>query len=170
LKRTTSLALIAFLLAPIPAVGQQRVGTFAHQSAQRALPAPYLSIQQGASNARLIAFGLLGGAAGMVVGGLAGAVIGANDDDDPDSEWVNALRGSVIGGSIGESISLAAGVHLANGRRGNFLLGTLASLAIGAAGTALVIENQDPPAAPIILTATPIAQLIATILIERKGR
>jgi hypothetical protein len=127
------------------------------------------AVQQQRSTTRLVTFGLLGGGIGLVAGGLLGAVIG-NDEDDSEHGWIDALRGSVIGGTIGESIGLAGGVHLANHRQGSFSLGALASLAIGGVGAALVVENQDPPAAPIILVATPIAQLIATILIERKSR
>ncbi|MEX2283077.1 MAG: hypothetical protein WEE89_11390 [Gemmatimonadota bacterium] len=127
------------------------------------------ALQQTRSTPRLVTFGVLGGGVGLVAGGLIGAVIG-NDEDDTENGWIDALRGSVIGGTIGESIGLAGGVHLANDRQGSLALSTLASLAIGGLGAALVVENQDPPAAPIILVATPIAQLIATILIERKGR
>ena len=156
---------LLLLLLASPAAAQQRLNTFTP-----ALRPEFALQAQQRSTSRLASFGLLGGGLGLVAGGLLGAVVGGNDSDDPDEAWVNALQGSVIGATIGESIGLGSGVHLANDRRGNFVLGTVASLAIGAAGAALVFENQDPPAAPIILAATPIAQLIATIMIERRAR
>ena len=164
-NRPLVLFLLLLLLLPIPMAAQQRLNPFTPSVR------PEFALQaQPRSTTRLASFGLLGGGIGLVAGGLLGALIGGNDSDDPDEAWVNALQGSVIGATIGESIGLASGVHLANDRRGNFVLGTVASLAIGAAGAALVFENQDPPAAPIILAATPIAQLIATIMIERRAR
>ncbi len=156
---------LALLLLPLPALGQFR----AQPRFSTPESPPNVAFQQQRSTPRLVTYGLLGGAAGLVAGGLIGAVIG-NDEDDTENGWIDALRGSVIGGTIGESIGLAGGVHFANARQGNLALGALASLAIGGVGAALVIENQDPPAAPIILALTPITQLVATILIERKGR
>jgi hypothetical protein len=160
-------ALLALLL-PVPASGQTRLqSAFAANSTPS--PSRSLASQQQRSTARMVTFGLVGGVAGLLGGGLAGAFIG-NDEDDVENGWIDALRGSVIGGTIGESVGLAIGVHFGNDRQGNLVLGTLASLAIGAVGTALVVENQDPPAAPIILTMTPLAQFAATVLIERKTR
>jgi hypothetical protein len=131
-------------------------------------PVAAVVVQEQRSTSRLVAFGLLGGAGGLVAGGLLGAVIGGNGEDDPDEEWIEALYGSAIGGTIGESIGLATGVHFANNRRGNWAIGSLVSLAIGGLGVKLAYENQDAPEAPIILSATVIAQLLATIAIERR--
>jgi hypothetical protein len=125
--------------------------------------------QSQASTTRLVASGLIGGAAGLAIGGLAGAVIGGTNSEG-EEEWIDAVWGSAIGGTVAESIGLAAGVHLSNRREGSLLLGMLASLAIGGVGLAVLAENQDPPIAPVVLIATPLAQLAATIGIERATR
>jgi hypothetical protein len=122
--------------------------------------------QEAASTTRMVIGGLLGGAVGLVGGGLLGAVIGS--DDESEENWVKALQGAVIGGTIGESLGLAVGVHLGNRRQGNLPLGMVASTAIGIAGLLALYGNEDPPVGPILLTATPLAQLATTILIERR--
>jgi hypothetical protein len=127
-------------------------------------------MQQGqASTTRLVVGGLLGGAAGFAIGALVGAVIGGANGDS-EEEFVDAVWGSAVGATVAESIGLAAGVHLSNRREGNLLLSALASLAIGGAGLAILVENQDPPIAPAVLVAAPLAQLAAAIGIARATR
>lgn len=108
--------------------------------------------------------GLLGGAAGFVGGFYVGALLADGDDADD----LDFLSGGVAGATIGEGLLLPLGVHLANDRQGSFLTSAAASLAIAAAGLlALQAAHYDPPAAPIVLVAVPVAQLVASIAIER---
>jgi hypothetical protein len=59
-------------------------------------------------------------------------------------------------------------VHLANGSRGSYTTSALASLGIAAAGLlALQAVHYDPPGAPIVLIAVPVAQIATSIAIER---
>ena len=117
------------------------------------------------SNSKMVAYGLLTGAAGFLVGGLVGAVL-AGDTGDSDT-WVGALQGAVVGGTVGESLMLPIGVHLANDRRGDLLLSMPASVLIGAGG-ALVGRKLDREGKSwAVLILTPMAQLAASIAIER---
>jgi hypothetical protein len=103
--------------------------------------------------------GVVGGAVGLFAGALVGARI--TEDDCEDCALVGGVYGAVAGGSAG----LALGVHLANGGRGPFLPTLAASLAIGGAGLGLAVLAD----APEVMIPVPVAQLVATILIERSG-
>lgn len=117
------------------------------------------------SNSKMAAYGLLTGAAGFLVGGLVGAVL-AGDTGDSDT-WVGALQGAVVGGTVGESLMLPIGVHLANDRRGDLLLSMPASLLIGAGGALIGRKLDREGKSWAVLILTPIAQLAASIAIER---
>ena len=123
-----------------------------------------------ASTERLVLYGVGGGAVGLLAGGFLGAAVGGRDllNRCDFEQWVCALHASLAGAVIGESAGLALGVHLGNHRQGRYLPAMLTSLLIGAAGAALALELEDPEA-PFILTLTPALQLVATILIERRG-
>ncbi len=114
----------------------------------------------------MVAAGLGGGVVGFVVGGY----IGARLSDDPNNyEDLDALAGGLAGGTIGESLLLPVAVHLTNHRRGKVLPAMLASTALGVGGVWLAIATQDSAPLPgIILSLTPIAQLISSITIERR--
>jgi hypothetical protein len=59
------------------------------------------------STARLLAGGVLGGAAGVAVGGLTGAYIGANhckDEGNPDS--CHGIEGLLYGAAAGNTLSI----------------------------------------------------------------
>jgi hypothetical protein len=117
------------------------------------------------SNAKMAAYGLLTGAAGLLVGGLVGAAL-SGDREDADS-WVESLEGAVIGSTIGESLMLPVGVHLANDRRGDLLLSMPASLVIGVSGAAIARRYDSKKQSLPILILTPLAQIVASIAIER---
>jgi hypothetical protein len=117
------------------------------------------------SDAKMAAYGFMTGAAGFIVGGLVGAAL-SGDSDDNDS-WVKALQGAVIGGTVGESLMLPVGVHLANDRQGDLLWSMPASLAIGVTGAAIGRRFERTGKAWPILILTPLAQLVASIAIER---
>ena len=165
----TSRRLAALLLLTVgaPASAQFRAPAAArpvHAPARTAAPpgAP--------STGRLLAGGLLGGAVGVLVGGGAGAAIGGARDCDAE-QWVCALHGLMAGAAIGTSLGIPWGTHLAGGRRGPVVASTLASLAVGAAGVAVMRgSHYDPPWTPIALVATPVAQLALSAALERGRR
>lgn len=117
------------------------------------------------SEAKMAAYGALTGAAGLLLGGLVGAAL-SGDRDEADS-WVEALQAAVIGGTVGESLMLPVGVHLANDRQGDLLLSMPASLAIGVAGAALARNVDSKKKNLPLLILTPVAQLVASIAIEK---
>jgi hypothetical protein len=107
--------------------------------------------------ALLVLSGVLGGAAGLVGGALAGARITQGDCEDC------GLVGGIYGGIAGWSTGIPLGVHLANGRRGKLLPSLLASLAIGGAGLGVAVAANRAD----LLIPVPVAQLVTSILIER---
>lgn len=117
------------------------------------------------SNAKMAAYGLLAGAAGFLVGGLVGAAL-SGEPNQTDS-WVESLQGAMVGGTMTESLMLPVGVHLANDRRGDLLLSMPASFLIGATGAFVGRRVESTGRAWPILVLTPIAQLVASIAIER---
>ena len=122
------------------------------------------ALAQSRSAPALLAGGLIGGAVGTLGGFYVGAVLGSDDDDDD----LDFLGTGVAVATIGEGLLLPLGVHVANGSRGSYMSSALASLGLAAGGLlALEAAHYDPPAAPIILIAVPIAQLAASIAIER---
>jgi hypothetical protein len=74
------------------------------------------------------------------------------------------LVGVVYGGIVGGSAFLPLGVHLANGRRGNFGLSLLTSLAIGAAGLGVAYATNEGA----VMLPVPVLQIVSSILIERR--
>ena len=69
------------------------------------------------------------------------------------------------------ALGMAAGVHLGNGRRGNFVKDLLATTLIGAAGIVHFYAtggNEDGIPTPIIL-ATPFLQLSVSVAVERSS-
>ena len=126
----------------------------------------YAAVQfETGSAEKMVAYGLLTGAAGLLLGGLVGAAL-SGDTDDSDS-WVKGLQGAVIGATIGESLMLPVGVHIGNGRQGELLWSMPASLAIGVAGAAISREFESRGKAWPFMILTPIAQLAASMAIER---
>jgi hypothetical protein len=119
------------------------------------------------SDAKMATYGLLTGAAGFLVGGLVGAAMGVGNDADDDDSWVQSLAGAVVGGTVGESLMLPIGVHIANDRRGDLLWSMPASLGIGTLGVVLARNVNSKSKAWPIYVLTPIAQLAASIAIER---
>ena len=152
------LLLVALLLICAPAAFGQR---------------PRYSVQfqalefETGSSTKMAVYGLATGTAGFLLGGLVGAAL-SGDRDDHDS-WVESLQGAVIGGTVGESLMLPLGVHLANDRRGDLLLSMPASLAIGVGGALIGRRLERTGKAWPVLILTPIAQLAASMAIERNS-
>jgi hypothetical protein len=109
---------------------------------------------------RLVMGGLGLGVVGVFVGGYAGAKLEQNSGCGYDDYC--GLAGALLGATVGETILMPAGVHLANGERGSYLL------AVGAAGlvatSAWVIALGSNDAAPLL--AIPVGQLITAAVIE----
>jgi hypothetical protein len=120
------------------------------------------SKQQQGSIIWPIGGGILGGAIGFFGGGFAGAYIeiGATPGS---SEW-EGLAGFIIGAAIGEAVLMPLGVHLGNGRRGNFGRALLTSVAM--VGASCAAAAAYPPFI-VVVALTPIWQLPTCVRIER---
>jgi hypothetical protein len=105
----------------------------------------------------------LGGLGAATVGTFGGALVGAKATTRYPCEDCG-LEGLIYGGVAAGSTLLPLGVHLANGRRGNYRAALLASLGIGAAGLGVAIASQEGA----VMLAVPVLQLVSSIAIERK--
>jgi hypothetical protein len=113
---------------------------------------------------------IIGGVAGVALGipvGMAAALPAVAACKGDESCLLPVLAGAVIG----ESVGVPFGVHVAEGRRGNLFLSTLASVGItglGMAAIGYVGDSGTPPVAVSVLV--PIAQIAASTYIERRTR
>lgn len=134
-------------------------------------PAPLLAIpgaapaeardgEAGGSTSAMVLGGVLGAGAGTVAGWLVGAYV----DGEPDPDCIDFCFGPalVLGTLAGEALGLAAGVHLANGRRGSLPLSVLTSAGILAAGIMVGHEHAGT------LVLVPVSQLVGAIWMERE--
>lgn len=115
--------------------------------------------------AKMVVGGLIGGAAGLYLGGvfganLSGGGLSANDVSGGGS-W-NDLGNALLFGAIGESLGMALGIHVANKRQGSYWRD-----AVAVAGTGLILLI---PAAAIdnAWVIIPVAQLWSGIVVERR--
>jgi hypothetical protein len=118
----------------------------------------------------LAASGVLGGAAGWILGTVAigfplARALPATDDD-------RSTPGVIIGFEIGQALGIATGVHLANGRRGDFRKSLYLSAAAAALGTALLWTDDfdavfETRRSQAILITVPVVQIIASIYSAR---
>ena len=113
----------------------------------------------------LVAGGLTAGVVGFFGFGIAGALI-ASGMSDNQGDGYEALGGFAIGALVGESVFLPLGVHLVNRRQGDYGVSLLASAGIAALGLGLTGALQDMGI--VFLPAIPLAQLVASISLERK--
>ncbi|HEX2091142.1 MAG TPA: hypothetical protein VHG28_02025 [Longimicrobiaceae bacterium] len=120
----------------------------------------------GAGSPRLLR-PVLGGIAGGTVGALVGFGVGLGLNRGCTGDEI-CLIPALLGSIVGESLGVPLGVHLAEGRRGSLLLGAGASLGIAGVGLAgmAVLGDSGPPAQGIAVLV-PVAQLAASIAIER---
>jgi hypothetical protein len=110
---------------------------------------------------------VLGGVLGFLAGGAAGLAAGSARDCGDDDFC--ALRWGAIGATAGTSVGIPVGTYVAGGRRGPLATSAALSLALGAAGVAgMDATHYDAPWAPIILAATPVAQLAVSVGLERR--
>jgi hypothetical protein len=129
-----------------------------------------------ASIYRMIQGGVLGAAAGWLVGGLAVGVPLAStnpfgSDALDDGVWT---PGMILGLELGQAVGIPVAVHLANGRQGNLRASLMASAVLATAGTLLLwtgdVEALEEPGRLTVLVAVPIAQLVTSIWLERRRR
>ncbi len=121
--------------------------------------------EQGGQSERSIG-GAIGAGVGLgLLGWLAGALVGAAIESDCREDYCQ-LEGIFFGGAAGGTAGMALGVHLGNGRRGNFALDLLAAAAVWGAGIGLALAAEDEGAVAV-LVAIPIVQLGVTVAVER---
>jgi hypothetical protein len=101
---------------------------------------------------------------GLVLGGLGftSAFFLSAELKDLDVYHDDVTDPFIIGSGFG-ALGLATGVHLGNGRRGNWLLTTLTSGLMGAVGTKIIVESEEPE---VWVAVVPALQLAATIAVE----
>ncbi len=109
---------------------------------------------------------VLAGLGAGAVGWLSGLIIGANLTDRGE---YGALIGGFWGSAIGGTLGIATGVHLANGRRGNFGYDILMAGGVWMTGAMVLpmLGGADAGVAAFML-GVPIVQLFATASIELK--
>ncbi|HEX2091714.1 MAG TPA: hypothetical protein VHG28_04895 [Longimicrobiaceae bacterium] len=165
-SRLLTLLAVVLILVTSPLAAQLRPAPLPPAHAARvSLPAAALDRGDGASLPLLAVGGVVGGTVGVFVGAVAGMYTACAPRPDEEGCF---LRGLMPGVVAGESLLLPVGVHLVNGRRGSFGLSLLASAGLGAAGWGLLeATHYNEPAAPVIVTVVPLAQLAAAIAIER---
>jgi hypothetical protein len=127
-------------------------------------PLPDNGLEQS-SPGRSYLLGAALGAAGFAAGGLVGFSLDLTDCTNQD---YCGFDGLFIGGAIAGTLGLAWGVHLGNDRRGSLPLDMLTAAAIwgvGMGGAAL--SGWEEPYTLIAAIGVPIAQLFATVAVER---
>ena len=156
----------AVLLAPAGRAQRQTAPFPTHPAPlllapRRAGPAlPVASADSSRDAIRLVMGGLGLGVVGVVLGGYAGARIEENGGCAGDDFC--GLAGAVVGATVGETILLPAGVHLANDQRGSYALDVGAAALAGLGGWILTVATNDGT----FLLAIPAGQLIAAVLVE----
>lgn len=173
------LAATVLCIAATPVHGQRAPAKLVGADAVRGRPTPTWRAEvSGASVVRAGLGGLLGGAVGVVAGGLVGGDITSRDCEsgNPDQCLGLALPGMVWGAAAGHTLGIPVGAHLANGRRGSLTRSLLVSGGIFAAeviAVASLIENGRTTHGGLvrgILVGTPFVQLATSALIESRGR
>ncbi len=134
-------------------------------------PAPYAPALQESvrhvSDATLSIGGVAGGALGFFGGGLLGYGVETGLAGCEGEEWCG-FAGILFGAVIGEMVALPLGVHMANRSRGSYAPGLATSIVVGLGGLALAGATGGI-AAPLVVPAIPIAQILAAIAVERRS-
>lgn len=146
--------LSATLLVPGTGVGQARE------------PVAAASRQSQPSIAWPIVAGLALGTAGW----FAGALLALEIEKDC-GEGLCVLDEVIFLGAATGTTGLALGVHVGNGRRGNFLLDLSTAAAVWGTGFLIFVASGNHDLAVPLAVLVPIGQLAATTAVERaKGR
>jgi hypothetical protein len=105
------------------------------------------------------------GVGGFPVGGLLGIAIA---DCSGSDDGFCALEGGFFGAAALGTIGLATGVHLGNDRRGSYALDLATAGGIWGVTIGLLAASDWPDTATTVAFFTlPIAQLVATVVVER---
>lgn len=168
--RTTLYILIAGTLAASPAAvgAQQRLERF-EPPMERTVPT--ISIADPAAERPALLLGAGGVAGGALLGGvgaLAGYAIGCGagslSTGMPEEDYCGVL--AFPGFVAGELIGIPLGVWLADGRRGSYGAGFVASLGalVVGSGAALLAGESG---AWIVIPLIPVGQVVAAVAVER---
>jgi hypothetical protein len=166
-RRIHSLTLLLLLASPVAAVAQsqpvawQRWELPMANGSHPVVPSQAIAATAPGDSPLLILGGIIGGAAGLYGGALAGYHLSGGDRLCGDDSC--GLYAGILGAAVGEMALLPLGVHLANRRRGDYGLDLLASIALGVGGSALASTSDSS----VLLIAVPVVQLISVVLIER---
>lgn len=156
--------LLTFLLAAVPARAQgPKFATFPAAAPPEAPPITARLPRSAAGRPNALGM-TLGGLLGAVPGVVAGAIVGYQVDRSDGcygDEWCG-LWGGLAGATIGSTLLVPAGVHLANHRRGSFGAGVGWSAVVAVAGwtTAIAFDSATP------LIVLPFAQIVAAVATE----
>jgi hypothetical protein len=96
-----------------------------------------------------------------VVGALGGAAIGGGQASSTCSK-VCRSRSAAAGAAIGAGVLIPLGAHVGNKGRGNLLLSSLATSAVGLAGYGLASAVPGHPTGAIVFLTAPIQVVLAT--------
>jgi hypothetical protein len=161
MQRVLALLSLALTFISAPGQAQRATSAFSDEPDPR-WPAPATESAFSPGHSRSPVLLALGGLGAATVGTFAGAVLGARLTTRYPCEDCG-LEGLVYGGVAGGSALLPLGVHLANGRRGNYGASLAASLGIGAAGLAVAVASREGA----VMLTVPVLQLVSAIAIER---
>jgi hypothetical protein len=156
--------LVSPWLAPQAGLAGQRASAPDSQSARTIFDRDF----EQQSTPRLAAAGLLGAGIGIAAGRGAGEL--ALSDCRHDMCGLGAALMFLTVAGAGTSTLAPLGVHMANGRKGNYGWSLAASTAIMASGLVLTaaLFEQSPTLAQATLVSIPVLQVVSSILIERK--
>lgn len=150
--------------APLPAPGPQ------HPAHLLPAPSSLLPDLPLSDDEPWVGWPVIGGLLLGTVGWFGGALIALEIAEDC-GEGLCALDDVIYAGALTGTAGLALGVHLGNGRRGNFGLDFLTASGVWLTGFTLVLATGSDDLASALAFAVPIGQLWATTAVERaKGR
>ena len=133
-------------------------------AAQTVEPARDSTAMSDDSSNRDYLYGIALGTLGFFSGGMVGwaAASGCSADDYCE------FRGFLLGAAIGGTLGMATGVHLGNDRKGNLLLDMLTGAGVWGIGIGTAaLTGWDDTATLIAAIGVPVAQLFATVAVER---
>jgi hypothetical protein len=160
--------------APPPGAGTASAIAVYHESIEtqrsavkrgRTAPLPPRDSVVRAHPAAMVAGGLIGGAAGLYLGGVFGANLngsGLQSDTFGGADAWSDIGNAIVFGALGESLGMALGIHMANRGRGSFWRD---ALAVAGTGIVLLIPAATIDDAWVII---PVAQLWSGIVVERR--
>lgn len=130
-------------------------------------PAAFASGDDGPSPLVLGLVGVGASAAGMLAGFAIGPEVGC---DGSGSDEFCALGGALMGAAIGTTVTTPLAVHLANGRRGSWVLDQVASIGYGALAlgvVAILPDDGDDVGQGIVALSIPLGQTVASVTVEK---